>query len=249
MAIMEFFGCSFIAFGPPFAMFRHTVAHDPVRIIILIASSFFWLLSLLLSSMWWALLKPYDVPLAWSVGMSIVLQHILRFLVYRFWKRVEWGLKLVADRDSKTGVVDNKKYIIAYVSGLGFGIMSGAFAFINILAESLGPGTVGIRGAGDSPMFFVTYALTTLCFILLHTSWNVIFHAGMNKRNYGLTFIVIVSHFAASSLTFFNKDKLYWASILPNYFNLLVSGWLAFRCAGGRLYWMKSEHYHRLHQL
>ncbi|KAF3830587.1 hypothetical protein GH733_004406, partial [Mirounga leonina] len=35
----------------------------------------------------------------------------------------------------------------------GFGIMSGVFAFVNTLSDSLGPGTVGIHG--DSPQFFL----------------------------------------------------------------------------------------------
>ena len=37
MTNMEFFGCAFIAFGPPLAMFLFTVVHDPLRIIVLIA--------------------------------------------------------------------------------------------------------------------------------------------------------------------------------------------------------------------
>nr|KAF6385974.1 aph-1-like protein B, gamma-secretase subunit [Myotis myotis] len=43
--------------------------------------------------------------------------------------------------------------LLAYVSGLGFGIMSGVFSFVNTLSDSLGPGTVGIHG--DSPYFFL----------------------------------------------------------------------------------------------
>ena len=37
MALYEFFGCAFIAFGPALAMFLLTIAKDPIRIIILIA--------------------------------------------------------------------------------------------------------------------------------------------------------------------------------------------------------------------
>ena len=40
------------------------------------------------------------------------------------------------------------------VSGLGFGIISGAFSLINVLADSTGPGTVGIHD--DSGQFFIT---------------------------------------------------------------------------------------------
>lgn len=37
MTMMEFFGCTFIAFGPPFGLFVFTIMHDPLRIIVLIA--------------------------------------------------------------------------------------------------------------------------------------------------------------------------------------------------------------------
>ncbi|EOA93813.1 Gamma-secretase subunit APH-1A, partial [Anas platyrhynchos] len=43
---------------------------------------------------------------------------------------------------------------MAYVSGLSFGIISGVFSVINILADSIGPGIVGIHG--DSPYYFIT---------------------------------------------------------------------------------------------
>jgi anterior pharynx defective protein 1 len=78
--------------------------------------------------------------------------------------------------------------------------MSGAFALINVLADSVGPGTVGLRGGGDSPVFFVTSALTTLCFILLHTCWSVTFFDALDRRNYPLMASVVISHFVASFL-------------------------------------------------
>jgi len=40
------------------------------------------------------------------------------------------------------------------VSGLGFGFMSGAFSVVNILSDSLGPGTVGIHG--DPQHYFIS---------------------------------------------------------------------------------------------
>lgn len=48
-------------------------------------------------------------------------------------RETENGLQLVSDNSR---IVENK-HILAYVSGLGFGIMSGAFALVNILADSV----------------------------------------------------------------------------------------------------------------
>jgi len=237
MTVMEFFGCTFIAFGPPFAMFVFTIAKDPVRIIILIASAFFWLLSLLITALWWFIVYPLRDQLAFGVIFSVFFQEIFRYLIYILLKKAEGGLKKVT-ADAHTQLTDNK-HTLAYVAGLGFGIMSGAFSIVNVLAGSVGPGTVGIKmtegKAGDSPIFIVTSALTTLCFICLHTVWGVSFFHAIDNRNKCLLASVVISHLAASSLTLMNTWNWYWATILPNYLILLVWTGIAFRVAGGRL--------------
>lgn len=52
------------------------------------------------------------------------------------------------------------------VSGLGFGFMSGAFSVVNILADSVGPGTVGIHG--DSQHYFLSSGIPKQFFHLLN---------------------------------------------------------------------------------
>lgn len=74
MTVAEFFGCAFLAFGPPTAMFTFTIAHDPIRIIILIAASFFWLVSLLLSSLIWFAVVPLREELAFGMIFSVLFQ-------------------------------------------------------------------------------------------------------------------------------------------------------------------------------
>lgn len=131
MTLPEFFGCTFIAFGPPFALFVFTIANDPVRIIILIAAAFFWLLSLLLSSLLWFAMIPLRDVLAFGVVFSVLFQECFRYIIYRILRSTEQGLHAVAE---DTRVTDNK-HILAYVSGLGFGIISGMFALVNVLAD------------------------------------------------------------------------------------------------------------------
>jgi len=46
------------------------------------------------------------------------------------------------------------------VSGLGFGIISGAFSLVNVLSDMTGPGTVGIYG--DSQAFFLVSCIQLL---------------------------------------------------------------------------------------
>jgi len=78
MTAMSFFGCAFLAFGPPIAMFTFTIAHEPIRIIVLIASAFFWLISLLLSSVLWYIVVPLQEYLAFGLVFSVLFQESFR---------------------------------------------------------------------------------------------------------------------------------------------------------------------------
>ncbi|KAH8282633.1 hypothetical protein KR054_008839 [Drosophila jambulina] len=227
MTLPEFFGCTFIAFGPPFALFVFTIANDPVRIIILIAAAFFWLLSLLLSSLLWFAMIPLRDVLAFGVIFSVLFQECFRYIIYRILRSTEQGLHAVAE---DTRVTDNK-HILAYVSGLGFGIISGMFALVNVLADMSGPGTMGLEGGSE--LFFVTSAAQALSIILLHTFWSVIFFNAFDTNNYLHVGYVVGSHLFVSLITLLNASELYTATLLINYAVTIFTGVLAFRVAGG----------------
>ncbi|RZC32547.1 gamma-secretase subunit Aph-1 [Asbolus verrucosus] len=219
MTVVEFFGCTFLAFGPPFAMFVFTIAHDPVRIIILIAAAFFWLLSLLLSSLWWYIVIPLREDLVFGVIFSVFFQEGFRYIIYKILRKAESGLKKITD--DSTQLIENK-HILAYVSGLGFGIISGAFSLVNVLADAVGPGTMGLKSGSE--MFFLTSSATGLCFILLHTFWGVIFFNALDNRNKLQVTLVVVSHLLASSITLFNHFQVASATLIVLYFIVLVTG-------------------------
>ncbi|XP_020806016.1 gamma-secretase subunit Aph-1 [Drosophila serrata] len=227
MTLPEFFGCTFIAFGPPFALFVFTIANDPVRIIILIAAAFFWLLSLLLSSLLWFAMIPLRDVLAFGVVFSVLFQECFRYIIYRILRSTEQGLHAVAE---DTRVTDNK-HILAYVSGLGFGIISGMFALVNVLADMSGPGTMGLEGGTE--LFFVTSAAQALSIILLHTFWSVIFFNAFDTNNYLHVGYVVGSHLFVSLITLLNASELYTTTLLINYAITIFTGILAFRVAGG----------------
>ncbi|XP_017047570.1 gamma-secretase subunit Aph-1 [Drosophila ficusphila] len=226
MTLPEFFGCTFIAFGLPFALFVFTIANDPVRIIILIAAAFFWLLSLLISSLWYALI-PLKEFLAFGVVFSVLCQEGFRYIIYRILRSTEQGLHAVAE---DTRVTDNK-HILAYVSGLGFGIISGMFALVNVLADMSGPGTMGLKSGSE--LFFVTSAAQALSIILLHTFWSVIFFNAFDTNNYIHSGYVVGSHLFVSLITLLNVNELYTTTLLINYIVTIFTGVLAFRVAGG----------------
>uniref|UniRef100_A0A2H1W1A2 SFRICE_003471 n=1 Tax=Spodoptera frugiperda TaxID=7108 RepID=A0A2H1W1A2_SPOFR len=227
MTLAEFFSCSLLAFGAPLVMFAFTVANDPVRIIIMIAAAFGWLLSFLLSSLVWYAVVPLRSYLAFGMVFAIIFQEIFRYGMYVLLRKTEAGLKEISENHN----IGSNKLEMAYVSGLGFGTMSGAFALINVLADSVGPGTLGLHTGTE--YFFVTSAAMTLCMILLNTFWSVIFFSGFDDKNYVKVGWVIVSHFFVSGLSLLNSKELYVATILPSYIVLAITAYIAFRTAGG----------------
>lgn len=94
--------------------------------------------------------------------------------------------------------------IIFIVSGLGFGIISGTFSLVNVLADAAGPGTVGLHG--DSNLFFLTSSLTTLCFVLLHTAWGVLFFHALDSRKFLPLVWVVTSHLLVSLLVIISHE-------------------------------------------
>ena len=52
--------------------------------------------------------------------------------------------------------------VFCAVCGFGFGVISGAFSLVNVLADMTGPGTVGIMG--QSSHFFITSGRVCSCF-------------------------------------------------------------------------------------
>lgn len=76
------------------------------------------------------------------------------------------------------------------VSGLGFGIMSGIFAFVNTLSNALGPGIVGIHG--DSPHFFINAGMYLLVVNIQTCGLNNLILLIPISLNFQLFIIIIV---------------------------------------------------------
>ncbi|XP_067871362.1 gamma-secretase subunit Aph-1b-like isoform X4 [Heterodontus francisci] len=198
-----FFGCTFIAFGPALSLFLFTIAREPLRVILLIAGAFFWLVSLLLSSLVWVVAVQLSDKnnavmqkglLILGAIFSVLLQELIRFAYYKLLKKANEGLLAITQEE----MVPISMRQLAYVSGLGFGIMSGAFSVVNILADSLGPGTVGIHG--ESPHFFLLSAFMTLAIILLHVFWGIIYFDACEKKKWWALAAVVLSHLVVSSV-------------------------------------------------
>uniref|UniRef100_A0A8D8LIC1 Gamma-secretase subunit Aph-1 n=1 Tax=Cacopsylla melanoneura TaxID=428564 RepID=A0A8D8LIC1_9HEMI len=199
MTYMEFLGCTMTAFGPIIAMFLTTIMQDPVKVIILVASAFFWLLSLLVSSIVWFIIRN-QCNIIFGVIISVLCQEVFRYILYLILQKSRGGLQYVSDRNT----MDNT-YAMAYVSGLGFGIISAAFSLLNVLDQVSGPGTMGLKG--DSQYFGFITSITTCCFSLLHIFWALIFFRGVEIKNRSLVASVVLSHVFISSYTWYMSSS------------------------------------------
>lgn len=235
MTLMEFIGCACTAYGPAFALFIITIMHDPIRIIILVASAFFWLLALLLSSLFWNFVT-FRTCMLLCVIVSVIFQEAFRYCIYILLRKAETGLKKMHVPNTNTDVLNNK-HIVPYVSGLGYGVMSGAFSLVNILAELSGPGTMGLNGV--SHYFCLVTSVFTMIFTLLHTFWSVIFFTGVDRKNYFLIGWVIGSHLLVSCMTLFNNSQMYLLTMIPAILVLIISAYTAFNVCRRRYI---SEH-------
>uniref|UniRef100_UPI00398E4F87 gamma-secretase subunit Aph-1b-like n=1 Tax=Pristiophorus japonicus TaxID=55135 RepID=UPI00398E4F87 len=196
--------------------------------------AFFWLVSLLLSSIVWVVAVQLSDKnnahmqkglLIFGVIFSVLLQELVRFGYYKLLKKANHGLMAITQEEEVPISIGQ----LAYVSGLGFGIMSGAFSVVNILADSLGPGTVGIHG--ESSYYFLVSAFTTLAIILLHVFWGIVAFDACERERWWALASVVLSHLVVSSVTFVNPR--YDGSLVPVYLITLLMGIWAFLTAGG----------------
>lgn len=233
MTVIAFFGCALTAYGPALAMFILTIAHDPVRVIILILSAFFWLLSLLLSSLLWFAVTPLKDTLAFGLVFSVLFQETFRVFIYILLRKADAFMKKLTENE-ETQIFANR-HILSYVVGLGFGIMSGIFSMINVLADSVGPGTVGLMDKTPRDFFMIS-AVLCLCMIFLNTFWGVLaFDALDNKKWINLCF-VWMSHLTVSCLTLLNQNpsvQSYAGSVIPIILVTIVTMVFSFFIAGG----------------
>jgi len=233
MTVTAFFGCALTAYGPALAMFVLTIAHDPVRVIILILSAFFWLLSLLLSSLLWFAVIPLKETLAFGLVFSVLFQETFRVLIYILLRKADAFMKKLTENE-ETKIFANR-HILSYVVGLGFGMMSGIFSLINVLADSVGPGTVGLMNSTPKDFFMVS-AVLCLCSIFLNTFWGVIAFDALDRKKWVNLAAVWVSHLAVSCLTLLNQTPsitTYAATVIPIILVTIATTIFSFFVAGG----------------
>ncbi|CAI2162487.1 1858_t:CDS:2 [Funneliformis geosporum] len=206
MTLLTFFGCALTAYGPPLAIFFLTIAKDAQLVILMVSSAFFWLISILAASSIWFIAKPARTENAITILYSVLLQELFRWLFYKLISRAESGLILASS--NPTSPYNRSSF--AFVSGLGFGFMSGLVTYITLLVSSIGPGVIT--------------SITTCIFILLHITWMMLAFEGFScpKRKFYYIIWVVLSHLGASYVTLLNESKIGFGCIIGILINMVI---------------------------
>merc|ERR1712093_415277 len=89
MGMAMFFGCLFITFSLPAALFLSNVVQSAKLIIVFVSSSFFWLLALLASSIVWNIIVPLKEERAVTLLFAVPLIEYFRFLFWRLLRKAD----------------------------------------------------------------------------------------------------------------------------------------------------------------
>ncbi|XP_077553515.1 gamma-secretase subunit APH-1A-like [Haemaphysalis longicornis] len=222
MTLTQCVGYGLTGFGPAISVFALTIAPYPNRVVVMLVSAFGWLVSLVLSTVAWFLLyASFGLPLILGVTMSVLFQEVARMPVLKMLLRADWALNLCG----AAGAVHHGRGMaaLAYSSGLGFGLASGAASLLNVLAEASKLGApLGLLGVTDKCMregvgiesdkgglhvpdsVFQMSAMTTCVLALLHTMWSVVSLEALRMRGaFPLLCLPPASHLIAFSTMFF----------------------------------------------
>ena len=84
--------------------------------------------------------------------------------------------------------------------GLGYGVMSAMFMYVNVLSEASGPGTYYTPGSPSMPIF-VSGALQGSVMTFLHVCWGLLCSEAVEKRDWKLLLGVTLSHMVRYTVT------------------------------------------------
>lgn len=105
-----------------------------------------------------------DFLLLFAVLASVCIQEMFWLAYFKLFKKASERLKSLNPGETALSM-----QLLACVSGLDFGIMSGIFSFINTQSDSLGLSTVGTHG--DPPQGFPISVFALMVILVLHVFW------------------------------------------------------------------------------
>ncbi|KFW09132.1 Gamma-secretase subunit APH-1A, partial [Eurypyga helias] len=191
--------------------------------------AFFWLVSLLLSSLIWFIAVKVSDPrdealqkglLIFGVMFSVLLQEVFRFLYYKLLRKAIEGLVALSEDGCSPISIQQMAYGECHAE---WGTPTAGLGMINLLADSLGPGTVGIHG--DSQLYFLTSESLSWCPLSLSA------HQGGDAATHPVPVVSCLLTPLLSPQTFCNP--LYVGSLVPSYLLMAIAAAWAYVLSGG----------------
>ncbi|KAJ3340122.1 anterior pharynx defective 1 [Gonapodya sp. JEL0774] len=196
MTLLSFFGCLLTAYSPALAIFFGFVANDAALALLAISSAFFWLLSLLISALIWRIIPPLQSSQIFAIVVAVAAQEVFRYLYYVLISRAQPSLDLVTPNPRSPLNPPTR----SLVAGFGFGVANSLVTYVDLLAQSIGPGVVVAKGGAGASMVFLG-AITSSQFTLLNIAWNMVAFEGYQTRSWTRVLGTAAAHLAASVAT------------------------------------------------
>lgn len=247
MGMMVLFGCMFLAFSLPAAIFWFVVRKSAKLVIIMYTSAFMWVLAAVSSAIVWNIVIPLKDARWWAVFLAVPFQELFRWLFWKLIKKAEVGLNLL----SKDGEVTITRELVSLAAGLGFGCMTAVMQFNMVLDANDGPGSLPSPGC-SSVNFAVISALLTLVFFTFNIFWTFLAYqsfearsrrgGGVGKSDW-MFVTAVLSHYVASYITLNNDEGgTCQATLVPEFLLLLFVGLCVWFALGVRIK-VNGKHY------
>lgn len=118
--------------------------------------------------------------------------------------------------------------VVAYVSGLGFGLMSCIIELLRILLDSRGPGV--FSSYWESKAFFVIAACECTCISLLQIFWSLILYSAFAQCYYYYIALVCIIHIGLSCMSLLNNYQSPWPEVVCAIYFITLLGTIVLAC-------------------
>ncbi|CAH8511422.1 unnamed protein product [Schistosoma turkestanicum] len=116
---------------------------------------------------------------------------------------------------------------VAYVSGLGYGLMSSIIQLLRILIDSYGPGIM-MYSTSDPKTFFLLPSCQCMCISMLQVFWSLILFAAFVQRAYGQITLVYFMHFGLAGMSLVNTFSSPCPEIVCTAYMICLIGMIIF---------------------
>lgn len=198
-----FFGCLLTAFGPLVSLFFVVVSCRAQLVILAIAAAFAWLVSILVSSLFWIIIPPLKESISATVPLSVLIQELFRYGLFRAYVSGENAIKQVTTSDAQLPLND---FTSSLAAGVGFSLMQVTMMYGSVLASSLGgKGAVFTDACSDLPLIFVS-GLHALAFGFMNVALMIMAFNAYRQGSVVNIALIVILHMAAALATLFNLN-------------------------------------------